>query len=522
MPGRTELRTATRNVPSYWIKFAGLILVATICLAGGLDSLIQHFRAIEPRPYRAASGVLLVLCGLAQLRLLVHGPSRLRLPVLFNSQEQWWLLRFSLIVASAGYALALLIGPDTNLRYAFRAWAAIGYTGCLWYLLARKTPASSSSWRHRWQFPRCESAATCIVVLLLTVEIAMRLQAAVTNDAIGGIAIARRQAFDPGSLHRGRRVNQLGYWDDEFDARVHPERFRIAALGDSVVLGGDRETNCLEQMEAILPDTDVYNFTLPGLGPREYAAQLKCDVLTYHPDLVLLFVSIHDDVTYQMPLPDVFDWRGLRICQWGLQTIAAPASMWHSPGSGGTAIDGFPRTEHDQITRFAVCRTPIEDHVEQRWQRTLSHLSTMVDLCLEHDLPLALVFVPAAFQVDANLRRRICLRGGYEDSHVDLRLPQRRLISFASQNEIPALDLLPEITEAADYMYEADRPEEFNATAQNLVATVVADWVARSFELEISERRESLLASDESAPPSRSASVPRRGSRGDSEPSRVK
>lgn len=521
MPGRTSLRAATDSVPSYWIKFAGLALVATICTAGGLDSLVQHFRAIEPRPYRAASGVLLILCGLLQARVLVHGPSRSRLPGFFNSQDQWWLIRFSLIAASAGYALALLIGPDTNLRYALRAWVAICYTGGLWYLLADKQSHSAESWRRRWKFRRCESAATCVVVLLLSVEIVMRLQATVTNDAIGGIAITRQQAFDPGSVHRGRRVNSLGYWDDEFNPQVDPRRFRIAALGDSVVLGGDRETNCLEQIEAILPDTDVYNFTLPGLSPREYAAQLKCDVLDYKPDLVLLFVSIHDDVTYQLPLPDVFDWRGLRICQWGLQTIAAPASMWHSPGNGGASIDGLPRTESDQILRFAVCRTPIEAHIEERWQRTLSHLSSMVELCLEHELPLALVFVPAAFQLDAGLRRSICLRGGYKDHHVDVQLPQRRLVSFASKNEIPALDLLPELSNSADYVYAVDRPE-FSTAGQDLVATTVADWIARSFELEISERRESLLAADDSAPPARSASMPRRGARNESKSATVK
>ncbi len=494
------------------IKFTVSLLVAVICLVGGLDSLIQHFRSSEPRPYRASSGIILVLCAIVQVRLIASTISENRLRDFFASSALWRLLRYTAIATSAGYAIALLIGPDANLRYALRAWAAICYTGCLWFSMARRSTVPTHLWRQGSWFKQCEIAATCVVVLLVTVEGTMRLQAMLTNDAIGGVAVARRQAFDPGSLHRGGRVNQLGYWDSEFVARAIPGHFRIAALGDSAALSGERHTNCLEQIELLLSDTEIYNFTLPRLGPREYAALLKCDVLTYQPDLVLLFVSIDDDVTEQLPLPGIFDWRGLRICQWGLQTVAAPTSDWHGAAFRETSIDQRPWTEQTQIARFAICRTPIDEKIELRWQRMLSHLSTIVDVCDGRDVSLAMVFVPAAFQVDSALRRRICRRGGYQADHIDLELPQRRLISFASQHNVPALDLLPEFSGAADRVYTDDR-NALSTDGQQVVATVVADWIERSFGARINARRKLLLAARTSASPDQPASVPRLSSR---------
>lgn len=521
MPGRTAARNTSWNVPTYQIKLAALILVAMLCLAGGLDSLSQHFRADEPRPYRASSGALLVLAALSQAFFLTSTSARTKLQSFLGSNDFWWLVRFTLIAGSLGYVGMLSLGPDVNLRYAFRAYVALCYTGCLGSLVAWGNEPSLQRWRHRLGFRRLESAMTCIVVVVLVLEIAMQMQATVTNDSLGGISIARRQSFVPGSFHGGRPINRLGYWDDEFSAEVHPQRFRIAALGDSALFSGDCETNCLERVESMLPQSEIYNFTLPGLSPREYAAQLKCDVLAYLPDLVLLFVSVENDVTEQIPLPGLFDWRGLRICQWGLQTVAAPSSVWHGTQLTTASATEQDRMHPDAIIRFAVCRTPIEDRIERQWQNALSHLSAMIDICQRHDIPLAFVLVPAAFQVDASLRRRICHRGGYQERQVDIELPQRRLTSFAFGEEVPSLDLLPDMSASSERLYLEDSTE-LNRKGQQLVATTVAGWVERSFESEISERRESLLANDETLPTNRSASVPRRGTRPRSSASAVK
>lgn len=521
MPGRTSARNSSWNVTNSQIKLVALILVAVLCLAGGLDSLTQHFRADEPRPYRASSGALLVLTAALQAFLLTGKRFRSGLQTFLDSPDIWWLVRFTLVIASVGYTTMLWFGPDANLRYVFRAYVALCYSGCLGFLVAGDNSAAMTWWRRRENLRRFESVMTCIVVVAIVLEMAMRLQATLTNDSLGGIAIARRQAFTPGSLHQGHPINRLGYWDEEFSAQRHPQRFRIAALGDSALLRGDCDTNCLERVEAMLPQTEVYNFTLPGLSPREYAAQLKCDVLTYLPDLVLLFISVENDITEQIPLPGLFDWRGLRVCQWGLQTVAAPASVWHGTQLSTTPSIGKDLIHPDAVVRFAICRTPIEDPIERQWQNALSHLSAMVDKCHRQDIPLAIVLVPAAFQVDESLRRRICRRGGYQETQVDIELPQRRLTSFAAGHKVPSLDLLPDLSGFSEQLYLRDTTE-LSREGQRLVATTVADWVERSFETEISEQRESLLASEETVPAERSASVPRRGVRRKASESAVK
>ena len=122
---------------------------------------------------------------------------------------------------------------------------------------------------------------------------------------------------------RGQVVNRLGYWGSEFESSPQPGVFRIAAVGDGVMLSGTAETNFLAQLRRRMPHVEVYNFGIPEAGPREYAAQVACDVANYQPNLVLAFVSVRDDVTQELPVPSYFEWQGLGLYQLGLRAIAA-------------------------------------------------------------------------------------------------------------------------------------------------------------------------------------------------------
>ncbi|HVN40826.1 MAG TPA: SGNH/GDSL hydrolase family protein [Myxococcota bacterium] len=85
------------------------------------------------------------------------------------------------------------------------------------------------------------------------------------------------------------RTNGAGFrCRHEFTAKKAPGVFRILLFGDSFT-AGDGVSDCRrygEQVEALLPGTEVFNFGLPGSGTdqqyliwREYASQLEHDLV---------------------------------------------------------------------------------------------------------------------------------------------------------------------------------------------------------------------------------------------------
>ena len=99
-------------------------------------------------------------------------------------------------------------------------------------------------------------------------------------------------------------TNSLGYRDREPGPK-DPGRYRIAVIGDSFTWGqgidaSERFTNLLEA--SLGPGYEVLNFGIPGHDMPEHL-QVLDQVLTLHPDFVLLQLFINDFETPQMQRP---------------------------------------------------------------------------------------------------------------------------------------------------------------------------------------------------------------------------
>jgi hypothetical protein len=459
-----------------------LTLLAAACLAGGGWWLWRHATDASASAFRAPAGLILIALGLLQARILIRAwqsgaLARTNLP----GQPLFW--RWLLAGPIGCYAAALWLGSPAG-AYFFVAALALWYTVAVLPLaLDAQWRRSCAGWLHRPAIGTIGWSAFAALGLLAALELTVRTYGWFTGGHLPGAYLARDRALPPGLEFRGGRVNAQGYWGNDFTAARRPGVFRIAAVGDGMLLTGDARTNYLAEVERRVPGIEIYNFGIPSVGPREYAAQLAREVLTYQPDMVLTFISIGDDIAQPTPAPGTFDWRGLGLFQLGACAWGASASEVTLPPDSRSSPD---RDHFLRATagRLAVCRTPMDQAMRDRWQETMSHLDQIVRQCQGQGISMAIVLVPGEFQVSATLCESLRRNAGLERGQLDLDLPQRRLVEFADQRQVPVLDLLPHFRATSEYPYERN-DVGFNDAGNAIAADVVGGWLQHRYSSQL-------------------------------------
>ena len=113
---------------------------------------------------------------------------------------------------------------------------------------------------------------------------------------------------------------------------------------------------------------------------------------------------------------------------------------------------------------------PERADVGQAWDLTLENLGALFDLCRQRDVPVVLVVFPFAFQ--------------FADPQA-LVAPQQKVLGFAAERGIPAIDLLPILhrrlaAEGKDPDEYFRDPSHLNPTGSRVVAEVIADDLLRT------------------------------------------
>ncbi|MBX3412272.1 MAG: hypothetical protein KF708_06100 [Pirellulales bacterium] len=466
-PSRRELRLGWRS----WLTLSA---VAGLFLLLGLETLWQHGRSPDPSLYRAPSGVVLVLLALVQWHVLwrLYRCGGAADPRQLYWRPNFWQWMFAGAVLN--YVAVLSLGEPHDVRYLFRAAVAAWYTASLLPLAApRRFEKITVTLGERATMRSLGRLAFYILLLVASFEATLRLHTLVFDGRGPAAFVAQGLRLPPGSQHGGRNVNRHGYWDDEFVRATTPGVFRIAALGDGVTISGTAQTNYLELVEQSLPGVEIYNFGLPHAGPREYAAQLVHEVAGFRPGLVLVFLSVDDDITRELPLPDPFEWQGLRL----YQTMTGALL----PRTGRQlAEEESAERERRKAEALAVCRTPLGDEMRTRWDEALAHVNDLVEQCARRDLPCALVIVPGEFQLNDARCQSLARRAGYPLQELDLELPQRRIVGFAQERAVAHLDLLPYLRRAEQPVYA---PQDGNWTSAGHLAAAdsIRGWLTRQF-----------------------------------------
>jgi lysophospholipase L1-like esterase len=233
-------------------------------------------------------------------------------------------------------------------------------------------------------------------------------------------------------------VNSHGLRSPETSYEKPPATFRILNLGDSIVMGwGVREEDTYgRQLESVLNESkggdlriEVINAGVPGWNLENALAYLQSEGLRYQPDLILLGLTLANDIKGGSALladnqQPIIKWLRSNTYFWPFFTVQM---RWMEARAGGRErIDVIdPPTEPDKYF-------PTDPNAEQ-WSEFWDLVSAINRLAQEQDIPVVLIIFPLEFQVT-------------DESYSTL--PQELLTGRATEAGIPVVDPLPAFRQA--------------------------------------------------------------------------
>lgn len=232
-------------------------------------------------------------------------------------------------------------------------------------------------------------------------------------------------------------INDQGLRNPETSYDKPAGTFRILNLGDSIAMGwGVREEETygrlLEQRlnDDVLGSSnfEVINAATPGWNLDNELAYLKAEGLKFEPDLILLDLTLVNDIYGKNALDSkrsgLIEWMRDHTHFWPFMTIQMRTLQARS--NGRDRIDVIdPPTE--PASYFPT------DISAEHWVKFWEQIEAINELADQNGIELALIMFPLEFQVvDASYST----------------VPQEFLTARAAEAGIPILDLLPAFQEA--------------------------------------------------------------------------
>jgi lysophospholipase L1-like esterase len=233
-------------------------------------------------------------------------------------------------------------------------------------------------------------------------------------------------------------INTHGLRGPEIDYVKPPDTYRILNLGDSIAMGwgvkedetyGRRLEQKLNAASSADPRDEVINAGVPGWNLANELAYLGAVGLKYEPDLVLLDLTIANDINGKNALladnyPPLIGWLRTNTYFWPFLSIQA---RWLEARAQG----------RDRIDVIDPPTNPAKyfplDATAERWTELWDRVAAMQALATENEAQFVLVLFPLEFQV-------------LDESFPTL--PQELLTAKANDVGIPVVDLLPVFRQA--------------------------------------------------------------------------
>jgi lysophospholipase L1-like esterase len=233
-------------------------------------------------------------------------------------------------------------------------------------------------------------------------------------------------------------INAHGLRGPETTYDKPPGTFRILNLGDSVAMGwGVRvEDTYGQRLESLLNKDgsgdrsfEVINAGVPGWNLENALAYLQAEGLKYEPDLILLDLTVANDINGESALlergqPAAIEWLRANTHSWPFLTIQMRWLLARAEGQERIDVIDPPTN--------AAKYFPL-DPAAERWTKIWNDVLAIKRQAGENDIPMVLILFPLEFQV-------------LDESYATL--AQEILTTRAAGADIPALDLLPAFREA--------------------------------------------------------------------------
>jgi hypothetical protein len=233
-------------------------------------------------------------------------------------------------------------------------------------------------------------------------------------------------------------INSRGFRTEEFLTPKPPGEYRILNIGDSVAFGWEvrLEDTYGKQLESMLnnegrtPRYEVINAAVPGWTIETERNYLLEEGLNYEPDVVLLDVTVVNDIYGHGPgaqeKASLFQWMRDHTHAWPFLTTEARFLLAQRYGPEAIPVLNPPRE--------ASAYFPL-DETDPIWHALWAPIQEMAQACRQAGVRFEMVIFPTAFQLSS-------------DAHPDV--PQRVLGGFATEAGVEFLDLLPTYRQACD------------------------------------------------------------------------
>ncbi len=265
----------------------------------------------------------------------------------------------------------------------------------------------------------------------------------------------------PGEAWFDFRLNSDGFLDTEFGPK-QPGLHRIVVIGDSFAHGVvPYRYNFLTVAESELrqtrPDVELYNLGIPRIGPREYLRLLINEGLAYQPDTVLVTFFIGNDVRdaerdhEQRPL---YEYSYVLSLLRYVFYIAPRSKGVDLPLDHREYVDGAKSIDDEGYRRAKRQAAEIfldpRDELLRKIEISVHYLREMQRVCASRGARLLVAVLPDELQLYEPLRQRFLgeVRGA-DGVRLDVSLPNRLLGEALDADQIPHLDLLPVMRQAA-------------------------------------------------------------------------
>jgi len=348
-----------------------------------------------------------------------------------------------------------------------------------------------------------DRALLATIAVVVASEIELRLLAKVVDSPLlsrpDGRAAERlaEQRLAPGEKIHDSYANALGFVDEEFRFEREEGTRRIAALGDSFLVGVvPYAENFATRLDVALdgpaggtaPRCEVMNFGVFGASPRDYLHLYRTEVRHFEPDRVLVCLFVGNDLDYRRPTSLLHAdalfavsfvrrfgaWAAEAERQARASTRPGPPAT-HSAPVGYYGVGFTPEVfRMIETRRLEIFRRRPSREVALGYEQSMGTFEQMV---AEIGPSLRVVLIPDELQVNDALYAEIT-RDGAEA--FDRELPQRLLNRFFLERGVPVLDLLPVLREAERVAptYQ-ERDTHWGIHGNRVAAEAIAAWLRR-------------------------------------------
>ncbi len=471
MPG--PLRSAARGTDRR--EYAAFIVGASIALllvAAAATAAFNWTTASQSSPLLIPAAFVLLACAAWQVWVLA---GRWRQGCLHAVRGTYFCVHFwqSLLSGAAVlYLIALCIGPIFGLGWAWLAAVALWQNVLLLPLAA--SPQVTEDWR-RWlethRPGRLNWLVAASVALLGIGEGTLRMQGMFGDqfDSPETFELARLEAnaggFDVGTD-----------WTAAFE--VDRGRFRVALLSDDSRGAANVAALCGRIQQAV-PGAEVISLKV-SLAEAD-GAELAAELAESMPDVVLAVLPACSEWAPAQTKRSVFDRKRFELSR---VVFGSAEADRETPTKSQADYETFLNELGGDL---AACRTPLDDTMRERWERTFAELDEAVDTCRTAKVPLALVVVPGELQLNQGLRTTLVRRLGMTPKQVDVELPQRRLAGYAQQRAVPLVDLLPHLRLCRQAVYERNQTE-LSDRGNIVAASAIGGWLESRYSDQMSEQ----------------------------------